>query len=123
MKKRHRLARQRDFQRVLGGPRLHAGRYLVAFAAPREGGGFRIGVAVSKKLRGAVVRNRAKRRLREVARRLLASPDSGAEEAGIGYDVVVIARPAALTAPLAGLEAEAGGFFRLLRERIAAGRA
>lgn len=122
MKKRYRLARQRDFQRVLGGPRLHAGRYLVAFAAPREGGGLRIGVAVSKKLRGAVVRNRAKRRLREVARRLLPGPDSATGAPGIGYDVVVIARPAALAAPLAGLEAEAEGFLRLLRERMAAGR-
>ena len=117
MKKRYRLARQRDFQRVLGRPRLHAGRYLVAFAAPRAGGGFRVGVAVSKKLRGAVVRNRAKRRLREVARLLLAAPDSGSQEAGIGYDVVVIARPAALAAPMPALEAEAAGFFRVLRQR------
>lgn len=117
MKKRYRLARQRDFQRVLGAPRLHAGRYLVAFAAPNPGGGVRVGVAVSKKLRGAVVRNRAKRRLREVARRLLAATDSGRQEAGIGYDVVVIARPGSLAAPMAALEAEAEGFFRVLRER------
>ena len=115
MKKRHRLARQRDFQRVLGGVRLYSGRYLVGFASKSESGRSRIGVAVSKSVKGAVHRNRAKRRLREVARGRLLSADSVLGREGIGYDVVLIARPGVLAAPPDALEAEATGFLSSLQ--------
>ena len=118
MKKRYRLTRQADFQRVLSRNRLYAGRALIAFAVARDQGGSRVGVSASRKLRGAVARNRARRRLREAARRVLLAPDSPLRERGIGYDVVLIARPAAVELPFASVEAET----RALLERLAAPR-
>ena len=47
----------------------------------------RLGLTVSKKVGGAVVRNRMKRRFRSLARELL--PESGID----GADVVLIGRP------------------------------
>ena len=114
MKKRYRLARQRDFQSAMGAPRLHAGRALVGFASRREAGGSRIGVAVSRRLRGSVVRNRARRRVREVVRLHLLGSDSVMAASGIGYDVVLIARPASLELPFSVLEAEAAVFLAKL---------
>lgn len=110
MKKRYRLARQRDFQSTMTGARLHAGRGLVGFATRRQQPGSRVGVAVSRKLRGSVVRNRARRRVREVVRLCLLAPDSALATLGNGYDVVLIARPAALELSFSLLQAEASAF-------------
>lgn len=109
MKRRYRLRRRRDFQAVLAAGRVFAGATLVGFAvAAGEGRSEpRIGVSVSRRLRGAVRRNRARRRLREAARLYLAGEGSPLLAAGMIYDVVLIARPAALTAPFADLAREA----------------
>ena len=115
MKKRFRLARQRDFQSVLSGSRLYSGQTVVGFASASGLPKTRIGIAVSKRLKGGVDRNRAKRRLREAARLVLLGLDSEAGERGIGYDVVLIARPAALTVPFPVLEREAAAFLARLR--------
>ena len=88
-----------------GGKRVYSGRALVAFAIPTEADS-RVGVTVSRQVKGAVDRNRARRRLREVARKRLFGPDSPLRRVGIRYDVVLIARPAALDLPFAELEAE-----------------
>src|SRR5579859_6744525 len=121
MKKRARLTRRQDFQLLLAGKRIFAGRALVAFGISREDGRRRIGVAASRRLAGTVARNRARRRLREAARaRLLAelgADGSPLPDAGIGYDVVLIAREGALTLPMAVLESEA----QVVRRRLAAG--
>lgn len=66
----------------------------------------RLGVTVSTKLGGAVVRNRARRRLREVYR--LAQP--GLRQ---GYDVVLVARTRCLSVPWPKLTA---AFDRACRE-------
>jgi ribonuclease P protein component len=52
----------------MSGRRFHSGRALIGFAVASEGAESRIGVTVSRTIRGAVQRNRARRRLREVAR-------------------------------------------------------
>jgi ribonuclease P protein component len=106
MKKRLRLTRQRDFRRVLARHRVFAGRVLVGFAVARDDGATRIGVSASRKLGGAVERNRARRRLREAARTILSAPDSELAGRGIGYDVVLIARPAAVKVPFREVLAE-----------------
>ncbi len=59
-------------------------------ARPRAEGeaeGVRVGFTCSKKVGNAVARNRAKRRLREVARSILTS------EGRAGWDYVLIGRP------------------------------
>jgi ribonuclease P protein component len=88
--KRPRLSRSSDFQRIYRQGSSTASRFLVlySFKRPAETGaeGPRLGLSVSKKLGGAVVRNRVKRLLREAFR---GCAGHLAEE----YDLVVIARP------------------------------
>lgn len=80
---------------------------MVGFAVPAFTEESRVGVTVSRAIKGATDRNRARRRLREVARTNLLGPDSPLRELGIRYDVVLIARPSALEVSFADLRAEA----------------
>src|SRR5260370_41296858 len=104
VKRRFRLRRQSDFQTAIAGKRIYSGRTLVAFAIPVVAAESRIGVTVSRNVKGSVNRNRARRRLREVARERLLGPDSPLHGVGIRYDVVMIPRPGALHVPFAYLE-------------------
>jgi ribonuclease P protein component len=110
LKKRSRLTARSDFQRLLSGRRLYAAGTLVGFAAAGRTSRTRVGVSASRQIRGAVARNRARRRIREAARLHLLADGSIARAAGITFDVVLIARPAALTAVFSQIESEVGEF-------------
>ena len=60
----------------------------------------RVGFTVRKKIGNAVVRNRAKRRMRAAAQRVMA------ERAMPGYDYVLIARAPTPTRPMTNLMAD-----------------
>jgi ribonuclease P protein component len=69
--RRHRLSRSRDFDAVYRRGRSVSTRFLVLYWFPREDGadaGARLGLAVPKAVGSAVLRNRIKRRLREIFR-------------------------------------------------------
>ncbi len=71
--------------RRLYGTSGHANGYLVLYARRNRTDTNRVGVTVSKKLGKAVVRNRVRRRLREVYR-------LNEELFAPGWDIVVVAR-------------------------------
>jgi ribonuclease P protein component len=89
-RKRRRLSRSGEFERVYREGRSHASRYLVVYAFPRaeNEGEPRLGVSVGRKLGGAVDRNRVKRQLRDA---FWESADGLSGD----HDFVIVARPAA----------------------------
>lgn len=97
MKKHQRLVRGSDFDRVRKQGRSWAHPLLVLAVDRNELEGTRFGFVVGRRVGGAVVRNRVKRRLREAVRRHL-------EEVPGGWDVVLIARPPVASAPFADVE-------------------
>ena len=99
MNRRSRLRRSSDFERVLRAGRRIGTPSLTLFVRDNEGGVPRVGLAVSGKLGNAVARNRVKRRLRAIV-----APLAWGSEAG--RDVVIVARPPAITAPAARLRDE-----------------
>ena len=89
MAKRRRLSRSGEFDRVYRDGSSHATRYLVLYSFPRkneETDDVRLGVSVSRKVGGAVDRNKVKRTLREAFWEL-------AERLPEGHDFVLVARP------------------------------
>jgi ribonuclease P protein component len=88
-RKRGRLSRSGDFDRVYREGESHSNRFLVLYAFPRGESGeddTRLGISVSRKVGGAVERNAVKRSLREAFWSL--DPDVPAR-----HDVVLVARP------------------------------
>jgi ribonuclease P protein component len=87
MQRRNRLTRSRDFEAVYRQGRSTSTRLLVLYWFPRDDDGeARLGLAVPKGVGTAVVRNRVKRRLRELWRERL-------ERVPPGQDYVLVARP------------------------------
>ena len=91
MKKATTLKQNYEFRRVYKKGKSGVSPLLVVYARPNRGKRNRLGVTVSTKLGKAVVRNRVRRRLREIYR--LSQP-----ELKQGYDVVLVARTRAVSA-------------------------
>lgn len=88
-RRRGRLSRSGDFDRVYREGRSHSNRFLVLYAFPRgsdDSDDTRLGVSVSRKVGGAVDRNAVKRALRE-------GFWSFGDSLPPGHDFVLVARP------------------------------
>jgi ribonuclease P protein component len=111
------LRRRGEFLAVRGGPSFVEGPLAATWRARETGGGAagmaaaaaRVGITVSSRVGGAVVRNRVKRRLREAIRH---------EMAGLpAVDLVLVARPSAVRSGVADFRA----FLRAAKGRMAGG--
>jgi ribonuclease P protein component len=74
------------------GLRFHT-PYFSAFILPTDSGELRFGITATRKLGKAVVRNRCKRRIREILHKYLSE-----DFRGIGCDLVINAKPELATA-------------------------
>ena len=95
MKFSHSLKLNHIFQRLYR-TNGQANGYLVLYARKNRTGTNRVGITVGKKLGHAVVRNRVRRRLREVYR-------LNEDKFQSGWDIVVVARTRAIHADFAQL--------------------
>ena len=92
-----RVRRRPEFERAYDtGVRIN-GRFMTVFVAANTLGVPRFGVAATKKIGSAVIRNRAKRLAREIFRR---------HKLDAGVDVIVVPRREMLDASFAILEAD-----------------
>ena len=106
------LKKNRDFRRLYAKGKSVVTPYMVLYCRRNSLGVNRLGYTVSTKLGHAVVRNRVRRRLREIYR--LNSPAMKK-----GFDIVVVARSRCVGARYAKMNAaflEACGTLGLLRE-------
>jgi ribonuclease P protein component len=93
----NRIRKRPDFERVYNQGVKAPGRFMTLFLLRTGSTVSRLGIAATRKLGGAVQRNRAKRLAREIFRRHKPPP---------GLDLVVIPRREFLNVELASLEAE-----------------
>lgn len=100
------IKKNAEFQRVYETRKSAANKHMVVYAR-RNGLEYnRFGFSVSKKVGKAVVRNKIRRRLKEILRTSLMT--------FVGFDVVVVIRPAAADCGYAELR---DGLFRLLQRQ------
>lgn len=98
------VRKREDFERVYSQGRRLSGRLMTMFIGPNGQPNARLGIAATRKIGSAVIRNRAKRLVREVFRH---------HKPPGGLDVVVVPRRELLDAPYGTLEAE----YRTLLDR------
>jgi ribonuclease P protein component len=113
-----RLKRRRDFLAAAAGAKASTAGFVLQERPRSDGGPARFGFTVSKKVGGAVERNRVRRRLREIVRLSAARGLHG------GSDYVMVGRRAALDMPFSRLAEDfAGALARLDKAHRPAGRA
>lgn len=95
-----RLRRRQDYLRAYRTGRRRGGRYATLFHVPNDLGTARLGITASRKVGKSVVRQRLKRRVREIYRRWERRPDLPS------LDLIVNLKPTAAEATFAELRRE-----------------
>ncbi|MCG6925841.1 MAG: ribonuclease P protein component [Acidobacteria bacterium] len=111
-----RLRARSEFDRVFQKGRRLGGRFFVVIALPNESPQHRLGLAVGRKIGGAVTRNRTRRLLRESFRRLT-------PPVGPGFDLVVVARADIVGRSQSEVDGELRDRIRRLADRSGSRRA
>jgi ribonuclease P protein component len=104
-----RIRRRAEFKQIYDRGTRISSRYATMFVLANAAGINRLGIAATKKLGGAVQRNRAKRLIREVFRR---------NKVAQGFDIVVVPKRELLDASLTVLEAD---YRNILERRLRRG--
>ncbi|NLB51442.1 MAG: ribonuclease P protein component [Syntrophomonadaceae bacterium] len=84
--KEFRIRESKHYNNIYQNGKKYLGRYLVVFILKNDLGINRFGIVTSKKIGNAIVRNKAKRRLRAVV-------DNNRFNLEQGYDFVLVSRP------------------------------
>jgi len=79
------LKKNHEFKKLYNKGVSAASKYVVIYCRRNGGTENRLGITVSKKLGGAVQRNRIRRRLKEIYR-------LNEKKLSVGYDIVLVAR-------------------------------
>ena len=108
-----RLRTRAEFVAVQERGRRVASRHMILLALPNTHGVDRLGVVASRRLGGAILRNRAKRRIREMFR--AGEPDR--PNATSSLDIVVIPRREVTTIVFSELQLEFNAALRKLHTR------
>ena len=108
-----RLRSRREFVPVQEQGRRVSSKYMTVLGRAGSGTSDRLGIIASRKFGGAVQRNRAKRRLRDLFRRQ--DPVNVVARGLRALDIVVIPRRESQTAPIEAIEAEFKTAVRKLR--------
>ena len=106
-----RLRRRKDFLAAAAGVSVPTAGFVVQERRRGDTGPARVGFTVSKKVGGAVERNRVRRQLREIVRL------SAATGLHAGCDYVVVGRRAALGLPFVRLTEDFMGALKRLEKR------
>ena len=108
-----RLKRRKDFLAAAAGASVSPPGFVVQELRRDDGEPARVGFTISRKVGGAVERNRLRRQLREIVRL------SAATGLNAGSDYVLVGRRAALGIPFVKLTADFAGALRRLEKRRA----
>ncbi len=102
-----------DFARISAQGRSRSDRNLAVRFVPNGRDHDRFGISTGRRLGGAVQRNRVRRRIREILRRL-------PNDTGHGWDILVVARPPAVDATYDELRASLERLLVSIRRSVTA---
>ncbi len=97
MEKKYRLRKNMEFKRVYSGGKSYWNRNLVLYVRKNGLENSRIGITITKKIGNAVVRNRIRRRIKEICRLKLGNMKKG-------YDLIIIPKKNVIDISYADLE-------------------
>jgi ribonuclease P protein component len=109
--KARRVRRRSEFQQVFNAGSRVQGRFFTLIMAPNQVGTTRLGIVASRKIGDSVSRNRAKRLIREIFRKNIASGT-------ISADLVVIPRRELFDAGYSSLQDDFLAAFRRCTSRL-----
>jgi ribonuclease P protein component len=104
-----RLKQRADFLAAATGSKVPGGAFVLQTRLRQDDGPVRVGFTVSKRVGNSVIRNRVRRRLREIVR-------LGGTSMLAGHDYVLVGRRDALTMPFDKMNDEFARALRRLHE-------